>query len=42
MEVYYRGERIAFTELKEPLRTVVEPVRSCQNEQNRAQLSPWN
>lgn len=27
MEVYYRGERMAFTELKEPLRKVVEPVR---------------
>ena len=26
MEVYYRGERIAFTELKEPTRKTAEPV----------------
>jgi hypothetical protein len=27
MEVYYRGERIAFTDLKEPIRKTAEPVR---------------
>ncbi len=26
MEVYYRGERIAFTELKEPIRKISEPL----------------